>query len=57
MVSVLLHRLVRLAIPTLEKYRAVVPVTVKLLYNLILTRGTDLNTKFVNNLGHEIIES
>ena len=42
--------------PTLKKDRVVVPGAVRLLYDVTLTRGTDLAARFVNNLGSGIIE-
>ena len=42
--------------PTLGKDRVLEPGTVKLLYDVIHTRGTDVNNRFVNNLGRGIIE-
>ena len=56
MIAIPFDQMLLIRFPTLEKDRVVVQGTVKLTYNVRLTRETDVNAKFVNNLERAIIE-
>ena len=55
-IATLLGQTLLICYPTLKKDCVVMPGTVKLLYDVLLKRGTDLDAKFINNFGRAIIE-